>query len=376
MARIRLTQRRVDGLRPRKSVYDVRDRDLRGFGVRVAPSGAKSWFVHVQRDGRRVWRTIGKAGEIDLRDARARARAMLAAARRGEEEAPAPTASPPFEAVAEAAFESRARLWKPRTLRVNRNYYKNHILPAFAGRPIAGIDGPEVRRWFASLAGAPASADRSLPVLSVVMRHAETLGHRPEETNPCRGVRRHRRQGRERFLSAAEFARLGAALDRRAADRPAEAAILRLLLLTGCRKGEILTLKWSDYREGRLFLRDGKTGPRTVWLCAAAREVLDRLPRKSAWAFPAPRAGGPLSAQRLDAVWLPLRAEAGLRDVRLHDLRHSYASMALARGETVLAIGRLLGHADPATTLKYIHLADPAVREAANAVGAVLAGEG
>ncbi len=374
MARVRLTQRRVDAFRPRKSVYDVRDRDLKGFGVRVAPSGAKSWFVHAQRDGRRVWTTLGKVGELGADDARARAREMSVAARRGEEGPSAPTASPPFEAVAEDAFRSHARLWKPGTLAVNRSYYKSRILPAFAGRSVAEIDGPEVRRWFASLGDTPASADRSLPILSVVMRHAEALGHRPEGSNPCKGIRRHRRRGRERFLSAAEFGRLGKALDRLAANRPIEIAIVRLLLLTGCRKGELLSLKWRDYREGRLFLADSKTGPRTVWLCVAAREVLDGLPRKSVWVFPAPRTGGPLPPRTLDAAWFSLRAEIGLDDVHLHDFRHSYASMALAHGETVLAIGRLLGHADPATTLKYIHLADPTVREAANAVAPILAG--
>ena len=375
MTTVRLTQRRIDEFRPRKSVYDIRDRDLKGFGVRIMPSGTKSWFVHIQSDGRRTWRTLGKTAEIGLDDARTRARALLAAARLGESGTRA-AESPPFETVAEGAFESRARLWKPGTLAVNRSYYSSLIRPAFAGRPIAGIDGLEVRRWFASLSGKPAGANRSLPILSVVMRHAEGLGYRPEGSNPCKGIRRYRRPGRERFLSAAEFARLGAALDRCAADRPMETAILRLLLLTGCRKGEILTLKWQDYREGRLFLRDGKTGPRTVWLSTPAREVLDRLPSKSAVIFPSSKTGRPLHARTLDAVWFPLRAEVGLDDVHLHDLRHSYASMVIAQGETVLAVGKLLGHANPATTFKYIHLADPTVREAANVVGAILAGEG
>ena len=374
MSTVRLTQSRVDGLRPRKTVYDTRDRDLKGFGVRVMPSGTKSWFAHIQSDGRRTWRTLGKTAEIGLDDARTRARALLAAVRLGE--SGAREESPPFETVAEGAFESHARLWKPGTLAVNRSYYNSLIRPAFAGRPIDGIDRPEVRRWFASLSDRPAGANRSLPILSVVMRHAEGLGYRPEGSNPCKGIRRYRRPGRERFLSREEFGRLGAALVRREESKALETAALRLLMLTGCRKGEILTLKWRDYREGRLFLRDSKTGPRTVWLSAPAREVLDRLPRKSAWVFPAPRTGGPLPPRTLDAAWFSLRAEIGLDDVHLHDFRHSYASMALAQGETVLAIGRLLGHADPATTLKYIHLADPAVRAATNAVGAILSGEG
>ena len=151
-------------------------------------------------------------------------------------------------------------------------------------------------------------------------------------------------------------------------------AIVRLLLLTGCRKGEILTLKWRFYREGNLFLPDGKAGPRTVWLSSAAREVLEGLPRKSVWVFPSPTTRSCLTAATLDRAWQRIRAEADLRDVRLHDLRHSYASMALAQGETVLTIGRLLGHRNPATTLKYTHMSDAMVHEAADAVGAALEG--
>ncbi len=144
MATARLTERRVDALKPRKSAYDVRDRDLKGFGVRVLPSAI------------------------------------------------------PFETVADEVFRRYARNWKPSTLRVNRNYYRNHILPWFEGRPIADISAHDVRRWFASLHNTPVSADRSAPILSVILRQAEVYGYRPEGTNPCVGIRRYRRQGRQR----------------------------------------------------------------------------------------------------------------------------------------------------------------------------------
>ena len=146
------------------------------------------------------------------------------------------------------------------------------------------------------------------------------------------------------------------------------------LTLTGCRKSEVLTLRWTDYREGRLFLRDGKTGPRTVWLSRAARKILDHIDRTGAWVFPARRANGPTGPMLLRSFWQRVRAEADLSDVRLHDLRHAHATFALRYGESVLAIGRLLGHANPQTTLKYTHLADAMVREAVETVGAVLGG--
>ncbi len=204
------------------------------------------------------------------------------------------------------------------------------------------------------------------------MRQAEVYGYRPEGTNPCTGIRRYRRQGRERFLSIAEIRRLGEVLARHEASCSQATTIIRLLLLTGCRKGEVVSLKWHFYREGKLYLPDSKTGPRTVWLSSAARAILDGLPRKTTWIFPSPRTDSFLNVAAIDPVWHRARAEADLCDVRLHDLRHTYASMALAQGETVLTIGRLLGHRDPATTLKYTHLSDSMVREAADAVGAAL----
>ena len=374
MAPQRLSERRVDALKPRKSVYDVRDRELTGFGIRVLPSGAKRYFIHSQHRGRRVWKIVGQTGSIGLEDARARARTLLAAIRNGKGDEAAAPPDIPFGTVGDEVFRRYARNWKPSTLKVNRGYYRNQILPWFGGRPIAEITTRDVQQWFASLHETPVAADRSAPVLSVIMRQAEVYGYRPEGTNPCAGIKRYRRQGRERFLSAAEIRRLAEVLTRHEADHPQAMAIIRMLLFTGCRIGEIVSLKWRYYREGKLFLPDSKTGPRTIWLSSAAREVLDCLPRRAVWIYPSPRKNGFLHAVTVGRVWHRLRVEADLCDVRLHDLRHTYASMALAQGETVLTIGRLLGHRNPETTLKYIHLSDAMVRGAADVVGAALEG--
>ena len=278
----------------------------------------------------------------------------------------------PFETVAEEVFRRYGRAWKPRTAKVNRSYLRNQILPWFRGRPIGDITRGEVQRWFAALHATPAAANRSLPILSVILRQAEIYGHREDDSNPCAGLRRYPERGRERFLTDDDIRRLGARLAAHEAAAPLAVSVVRLLLLTGCRQSEIRTLRWSDYREGHLFLRDSKTGPRTVWLSSAARSVLDGLPRTAEWTFPAPTGGGPMPTETLYRCWRVVRAAADLPDVRLHDLRHSYASFALRRGETVMTIGRLLGHRDPATTLRYTHLADPMVRAAAEAVGAAL----
>ena len=373
MPNLRLSQSRIEALEARKSPYDIRDTELTGFGVRVLPSGGKRFFVHSQHEGQRIWKTMGDAGSMDLDEARRRATELLAAIRR--DEIPALPEERLFEAVAAEVFERYGRNWKPGTRKVNRNYLRNTILPRFRGRNIADITRQDVQRWFASLRATPVAADRSAPILSVIMRQAELYGYRPEGSNPCTGIRRYRRKGRERFLSEQELHRLAQVLDSHEARHPRGVAFIRLLLLTGCRKSEIVTLGWSDYREGRLFLRDGKTGPRTVWLSSPARAVLDGFPRRGKWVFPSPQRQGPVSAPVFERFWSRVREEAEIADVRLHDLRHTYASIAVMQGESITTTGRLLGHNDPGTTLKYAHLSDHSVREAADALAGIL-GEG
>ena len=202
-----LTQARIHALKPRRTVRNIRDGALKGFGIRVLPSGKKRFFVHTQKDGRRFWKIIGDADRVSLDEARRLATDLVAAIRRDGEASALPEDTL-FEAVAEEVFRNYARHWKPQTLKVNRAYLRNQILPWFAGRPIADITGADVQRWFASLHATPASADRSAPILSVILRQAEVYGYRREGTNPCVGIRRYRRKGRERFLSGEELRRL------------------------------------------------------------------------------------------------------------------------------------------------------------------------
>ena len=255
MPKNRLTQRYVDSLKPTRKTRDVRDSVIRGFGVRVLTSGRKNYFLHSQVDGKRVWQSIGDAGHMTLECARERATSLLASRSRGDEASLAATASLLFEDVADEVFRRYKPNWKSSTLEVNRRYYRNTILPWFRGRAIGEIKRHDVQRWFASLHATPVAADRSAPVLSVILRQAEVYGYRPEGSNPCTGIKRYRRRNRERFLSDDEIRRLSRILDKELANQPLLTAIVRLLLLTGSRKSEILTLKWSDYREGKLYLR-------------------------------------------------------------------------------------------------------------------------
>ncbi len=372
MTTTRLTESRVKALQSRKSVRDIRDRYLKGFGVRVYPSGRKRYFIHIQHEGRRAWRVVGDAAVIRLADAREQARSMMAATRSG---VPQQTDQTLFEAVAGEVFQRYGRCnWKPTTFKVNWYYLKNQLLPWFQGCQIGDITAADVQEWSASLHKTPVSADRAAPVLSVIMACAETYGYRIEGSNPCKGIRRYRRQGRERFLSVEEINRTGAILKRLHDTYPMLVAIIRLLMLTGCRKTEVVTLRWRDYRNGHIHLSDSKVGPRMVWLSTPARKILDGLHRKSTWVFPSPRTDKSLTTTPVERLWQRIRSEAGLQDVRLHDLRHTYASIAVEQGESVVTVGRLLGHNNPETTLKYMHLADGRVPKAARVMGRVLGG--
>ena len=368
MATLHLTQHRVDTLKPRKAILDVRDTELKGFGIRIMPSGTRRYFIHSQHEGRRIRKIFADAGAVNVAQARQRARAMLAAYRNGDSVDPGIDKDALFETVAEDVLVHCKRLWKPGTLLVSQCYLHRQILPFFTGRMISAITRQDVEAWFRSLHATPAAANRSLPILSVIMQKAESWGHRPENSNPCVGIRRYRETRRERFLLPAEYRRLAAVLARHRSRQPLHTAAVQLLILTGCRKSEIIMLEWRDYREGQLFLPDSKTGPRTVWLAQAARDVLDNLPRKNRWVFSARKP----KRHHLDEFWRQVRSEAGLNDVRLHDLRHSYASVALQNGETIVTIGKLLGHRMASTTLRYSHFSDGAIRQAIDVVTPVL----
>ena len=239
---------------------------------------------------------------------------------------------------------------------------------------VADITRADVLRWFAARRGTPVAADRSLPILSVILKEAERLGYRPEGSNPCRGIRRYRRKGRERYLSDAEIGRLAATLSAHEREWPLQVAAVRLLL-TGCRKSEILTLRWSEVDGDTIALADAKAGPRKVYLNARARRIIERQPRGySAFVFPSHRNPERPHDTHL-SLWDRVRKEVGIEDVRLHDLRHTMASHAVMNGVPVPVVSRLLGHANVQMTLRYAHLADKDIETAAERIGAAMAAQ-
>ena len=264
---------------------------------------------------------------------------------------------------------------KPGTAKLHRRVVRKHILPEFGKLPVAAIGREHVTDLHYRLRHVPAMANQVIVTLSRMLNQAEIWGLVPEGGNPCRFVVKYRQRKRERFLTEEEFRRLGRVLGaQEAAGRmPVHAAAaIRLLMLTGCRRNEILTLRWEDVHldVNELRLRDSKTGPRAVPLSPAAVRVLTGLPRAAGnpWVIAGRRPGARLSD--FNSHWYRVRSSAGLEDVRLHDLRHSFASRALALGESLPMIGKLLGHTKIQTTARYAHLARDSIHVSAARVAA------
>ena len=263
---------------------------------------------------------------------------------------------------------------KPGSASFYRRKIERHILPAFGDLPLSAVERDQVAELHYRLRDRPVVANHVVEILSRLYTTAEYWGLAPEGGNPCRFVSPYRVRKRERFLTEEEFARLGRVLAEAETEggvMPSTVAAIRLLMLTGCRRSEILELQWGDVDLERreIRLRDSKTGPRTVPLNPAAVEVLSGLRRApgNPWVLAGRQPGKRISS--LNTPWLRLRVRARLGDVRLHDLRHSFASRALALGENLPMIARLLGHSDVQTTARYAHLS----RDALNASAARIA---
>ena len=339
-----------------------------GLGLRARPNGRKTWIVHRRCNGSVVRRTLGALDALTVEDARHAARALLADA----EAKRAPAAVPTVRTFGPAFLADCAERWKPATRCAHADGMDRHILPAFGDRRVDAVGAKDVRNWFDDLSVTrAASANRALAVLSSMMKHAEALGLRREDSNPCKGLRRRKTGFEAHYLTDDEFAALGRALDGAEADHPVAVAVVRFLLYTGARKSEALRLKWEHVHGDRAVLPDSKTGPRTVWLASPARAVLAARQRctNCPWVFASP-CGEPVS---LDKAWNAIRAAAGLPTLRIHDLRHSLAAVAVNGGEGLRTVAGLLGHADIKTTFGYAHLAEGSVFDAANRVSRGLA---
>ena len=383
MAKLRdtsLSKRTVDGLSVEDKDVIIWDRELQGFGVRVYPSGAKVYLVQSRgpRGSKRI--ALGRHGVIPTDRARQRAALVIARIKAGEEpvsssEAHTNSGSTVAELAERYLSEHVAVRCKPNTARGYRQVIDSHVLPVLGKLPISALGREHVADLHYRLRRTPTAANQAVDTLSRMLNQAEAWGLVPPGGNPCRFVAKYRTRRLERFLTEEEFRRLGGTLDMLEAEGRVPvhaAAALRLLMLTGCRCSEIMTLRWEDVHleANEIRLRDSKTGPRVVPLSPGATRVLASLPRAAGnpWVIAGRRPGKRLT--HIAYHWYRVRERAALEDVRIHDLRHSFASRALALGESLSMIGKLLGHSKIQTTARYAHLARDSVKESAARVAA------
>jgi integrase len=378
----RLTKRAVDAAAPGPADNFLWDKTVKGFGLKISPAGAKIYVLQYRCKGRLRRYTIGRHGSPwTAEGARGEAVRLLAQVVRGDDPADAKHADRAditFAAFSERYLREHADLHKKvSSAALDRQLLRSHILPAIGRRQLTQVTRADVSRMHRSLAETPTAANHTLNLTSAMLTRAERWGLRPERSNPCRNIEKFKEHSRQRFLSEIEIARLGKALAKaeEAGSPPAAIAAIRLLILTGCRKSEVLGLEWRwiDFERLLIELPDSKTGAKPVYLNAPAAGLLASLPRivDNPFVLPGDRAGAHLV--NVEKTWRRVRQEAGLDDVRIHDLRHSFAAVGASAGFSLPLIGALLGHTEVATTQRYAHLGNSPIRQAGEAIGARIA---
>jgi integrase len=347
------------------------------------PSGKRFFLVQYRRHGRTRRVMIGQFGIVTAELARREATIKLGSVRgaNGDPAAmrDADRQSTTMKELGERFLNQYVPVrCKPSTQAEYRRSVELFLDPFFAKQRVRSVATADVAELHGSLSHIPYQANRTLGVLSKMMNLAETWGMRDRHSNPCEDIERYPERKRERFLSPRELRSLGQALtDAEVSETETKYAIaaFRLLLLTGCRLSEIQTLEWScvDLEQKELRLPDSKTGAKTVHLGDAAVTLLEALPRVAG--NPYVIAGRKEKAHLTDLQhpWRRIRKAAGLDDVRIHDLRHTFASGGLLVGEGLAMIGKLLGHTQVQTTARYAHLASDPVKQAATKISDRLA---
>ena len=387
--RTKLTKRSIDAAKyPKPSHAHSRaahylwDSEVAGFGLRVYPSGRKSFLATYRTRGKQRFFTIGRFGELTVHQARTEALQILARARQGEDPAAERMGyhnAPTVQDLKERFMSEHAHATKkPKSIRSDEARWKRYILPKLSHRRVADLTREDIQVLRSELSDRPPTFNAVRSLLSTALNLAELWGWRPEGSNPCRHIKPFKVSHRERYLSQQELVRLSHALSE-AEDagtmRPQSIAAFRLLLVTGCRYGEIRTLRWAevDFERHCLRLEDSKTGAKMVYLNSAALQVLADIDRdpQNPYVLPGAKPGEPIKNLRID--WQKIRSATGLEDVRLHDLRHTFASFGVNMGLSLQVVGKLLGHHDISTTQIYAHLADDPIRHANERIGQEIA---
>jgi integrase len=377
----RLTQAFVDAQAGDGSDSIVFDSQVPGLGLRVTPTGTRIFVAQARVGGRKRRITLGMAPAMTLAKARTEALHTLAELRSGKD----PTHERKARQSGSVTIAALADRWmadfvrpklKPRTAFDYEQLLAKHILPALGHLTVAHISHEHVERLHVDMGKTPRRANYTIATVRALLNFGIKHGLRPAASNPARGIKMYRERARERFLSEAEMGAAADAIDTAEQEGkigPFGAAGLRLALFTGARSGEITAIQWGhiDWQRRLVRLPDSKTNdPRTIYLSDAAVEVLKTVPRVGQYVIAGAAPDEPY--KNLSRAWIVARVYAGLGDVRLHDLRHSYASLAAGRGVPLQMIGKLLGHKVVATTQRYAHLARDAAAAVNDELGAAM----
>jgi integrase len=402
----KLTKRFVDGVKPSKRDQVIFDDDIPGFGLRVLSSGVRSYLVQYRnRQGRSRRLTIGRHGKVTADGARKDALRIFDAVRSGKDpvaERRAYTDAPIVNDLLDRYLtEHVQKRNRPRTREEIGRLVERHIRPVLGRHKVGAVTRQDVAKLHQALGATPRQANFVLAVCSKAFSLAEVWAMRPDGSNPCTKIERNPENARERFLSADELECLGATLrqaesaglpwrlgpsrptskhlakpeNRRTLYSRVATAAIELLLFTGCRLSELLTLRWAqvDVVGGTITLAETKSGrPQVIVINAPARQVLVQLQRakSSDWVLPSTSdAKRPLSKAAIEAAWQRIRSAAKLEDVRLHDLRHTVGTYAGQSGANAFLVRDLLRHKDLSMTGRYVNRADDPVRTLSELVG-------
>ena len=418
MAETKLMKRIVDGLEPSDRDYVVWDREIAGFGVRVRTSGTKTYVFKYRYRDRQQWYSIGKHGTLTTDQARRKAGELNVLVLSGEDPASKKQADRKAMTVSELCdlyLEEGIAGKKAQTVEMDRIRIDTHVRPLIGFLKVRDVtrrdmqklmteiatprpwldpritrgaspgDGSakegetarkKKRKTYSRTVGGQGVANRTIGMLGGIFTFA--VERELRQDNPVLGVKKFRERTLNRRLKDEELQRLAAALQDCEPIPGANPAVnaIRLLLLLGCRKAEILTLEWGDVHleRGLIHLRDSKTGERYVQISSMAADVFRRIHRvqDNPYVIPGSKEGRHLVG--LQKFWERIRAEADIPDVRVHDLRHTFASIAADMGFSLQAIGKLLGHKKASSTERYAHLADAPLKQATETVSATIAG--
>ena len=383
MPAVKLTKSNVEAVEPGDRDIILRDTEIKGFLCKITPRGKRVYMLYYRtREGQERRPMIGIHGEVTSAQARTIAQNWKAFVAQGGDPSADKQARREAPTMVDLCRRYRADYAqghkKASSFRNDMQMIGRFIAPALGSRKVAAVTADDIGRLHNSLRETPYQANRVLALLSKMFSLAEVWEIRPNGSNPTQHIQKFPEDKRERYLTEDELGRLGEALseaEQNGVEKPQAIAAIRLLLFTGCRLNEILRLRWEDidWERGLLFLRDAKTGAQYRPVGMAAMHYLGSLPWRDdvEWVIPGRDPSKPW--KNLGKFWRRIRERVGLEDIRIHDLRHTHASMAAGMGLSLPMIGRLLGHTQAATTHRYAHLAADPVREAADRVAGSLA---